>query len=281
MRARQFWLAPFWNAEGGGAGAAGGGGAPAGGGNPGASGGGGGAAPDLVRAAAENPPPGGQQSSGQTPPGGGSAAAYWPEGLPETFAGFKGANDRETIDKLSGHLRDQPHAPEKPDGYKLQLSPDFVKRYGDLANDEVVPIWRQIAHKNGLTETQFNGAISELYSELSSKGLIDEPIDVGAEFEKLMPKHGDPVSRKAQASARINGVANTITGLVNRQILSKAEGNMVLSLAARSEGVIALEKLFKTLGEHGLQGGGEPGGQQQSEHERAIRAMFPSMHKAS
>ena len=274
MRARQFWLAPFWNAEGGGAGAAGGS-VPAGGGSQGASGGGGGGSPDLVRAAAENPPPG-----GQTPPGGG-ATAYWPEGLPETFAGFKGASDRETINKLSGHLRDQPRAPEKPDGYKLQLSPDFVKRYGDLASDEVVPIWRQIAHKNGLTETQFNGAISELYSELSSKGLIDEPIDVGAEFEKLMPKHGDPVSRKAHASARINGVANTITGLVNRQVLTKTEGNMVLSLAARSEGVIVLEKLFKTLGEHGLQGGGDPGGQQQSEHERAMRSMFPSMHKGA
>ena len=207
-------------------------------------------------------------------------APFWPEGLPETLSGFKGANDRETIEKLAGHLKDAPKAPAKPDDYKLALPDEFTKRFGDLSKDEVLPIWRQVAHKNGLNEQQFNGAIAELYTELSTKGLLDESIDVMAELDKLAPKHGDPVQRKAQASARINGVANTITGIVTRGVLSKAEGNMVMALAARADGVVTLEKLFKTMGEHGLQGGGE-GGAQPSEHERAMRSMFPSMTKSS
>jgi hypothetical protein len=67
--------------------------------------------------------------------------AYWPEGLPETLAGFKGATDRETIDKLAGELKGLPRAPAKPDDYKLSLPEAFTKRYGDLSNDEVMPIW--------------------------------------------------------------------------------------------------------------------------------------------
>lgn len=280
---RQPWTMIFREADGSGAGGASGGdGASAGGERASDTGGAGSATPDLVKAAAENKPANGQNSAqgGGSDPAG-AAAAYWPEGLPETLSGLKGANDRETIDKLAGHLKDAPRAPEKPDGYKLALPEEFTKRFGDLSGDEVLPIWRQVAHKNGLTDQQFNGAISELYAELSDKGLIDEPIDVMAKLEKLAPKHGDPVTRKAQASARINGVASSVDGLVNRGIFSKTEGNMLLSLAARADGVVVLEKLFKAASEHGRQGGGQDagGGKAQTQHERAMRSMFPTMSK--
>jgi hypothetical protein len=45
--------------------------------------------------------------------------------------------------------------------------------------------------------------------------------------------------------------------------------------------VVALEKLFKAAGEHGLQGGGHTSGSDKhiSDHERAMRAMFPSMNR--
>jgi hypothetical protein len=268
---------PVFNAEGvGGGGAPGGAGAPVGGGTQE----GGSAGPDLVKAAADA---GAGEQSGSESGGSGqgaAAAAYWPEGLPETLNTFKGANDRETIEKLAGHLRDVPEPPAKPDDYKLALPEAFTKRFGDLSKDAVLPIWRQVAHKNGLNEAQFNGAIAELYSELSTQGLLDEPIDVMAELDKLAPKHGDPVQRKAQASARINGVAGNINGLVARGTLTRSEGNIVLALAATAEGVMTLEKLFKSMGEHGLQGGGQPT-PQISDHERGMRALFPSMHKAS
>jgi hypothetical protein len=275
MRPR--WWMPYFEAEGVGAG-----GAPASG--AGASDAGAAAdTPDLVKAAAEADKQGGDAAAKPGADAGNPAGAgtvYWPDGLPETLNGFKGTSDRETIDKLAGHLKGLPQPPAKPEDYKLALPAEFVKRYGDLGNDEVLPIWRQIAHKNGMSEQQFNGAISELYSELSEKGLLDETIDVMAELEKLSPKHGDPLTRKAAASARINGVANTINGLVGRQVLSRSEGNIVLALAARAEGVMALEKLFKAASEHGLQGGGQGGAQQGTEHERAMRSMFPSMHQS-
>jgi hypothetical protein len=249
MRVRQFWLLPFLNVDGGGGAGSGGGGSGAGGesgGQGGGGGGGAGAAASLIDMAKPDAGQKGQdgQPGGQAPASG-SPAPYWPDGLPEPLAGLKGQTDRETIDKLAGELKGLPRAPAKPEDYKVALPEAFTKRYGDLGNDEVMPIWRQVAHKNGLSEAQFNGAISELYQALSEKGLIDEPLDVGAEFEKLMPKHGDPVSRKAQASGRINGVANTITGLVNRQVLTKTEGNMVLSLAARAEGFPTPEAVLR------------------------------------
>lgn len=273
--------AVFFEAEGMAGGTAGGG-APAGGpGSQAGSGDGGAATPDLVQAAAAAAASQGGQSagSGGSDPAGASTP-YWPEGLPETLNALKGANDRETIDKLAGKIKDAPAAPAKAEDYKLALPEEFTKRYGDLSKDPVVPIWRQIAHKNGMTETQFNGAISELYSELSSKGLIEEPIDPKTELEKLMPKHGAEASRVAQASARINGVAGGVNGLVTRGVLSKTEGNMVLALAATADGVVTLEKLFKSMGEHGLQGGGQPA-DNMTDHERRMRAMFPSMAKST
>ncbi len=292
----QLWDAIFREAEGVGAGGApSGGGAPnpgaASGGKPAGEGGGGNGegndssgSPGLVQLAAGNGEPGktggeGAAAGGASDPGG-APAAYWPEGLPDTLNELKGANDRETIEKLTGHLKDAPRAPEKPDGYTVALPEEFTKRFGDLSDDDVMPIWRQVAHKNGLTDAQFNGAISELYTELSERGLIDEPINPQSELEKLMPKHGDAASRTAQASARINGVASTIDGLVTRKWLTKTEGNIVLALAARADGVVALEKLFKAAGQNGLQGGGTADPHNGlSQHERQMRSMFPSMNQ--
>lgn len=289
------WTWAFWEAEGAGAASSGGSGAATGAGagspSPGkdgagaASGGESGASdlPDLVKnAAAANGSPGGQDgagSAGNDP--GGAATPYWPEGLPETLGALKGANDRETIEKLTGRLKDLPAAPEKPDGYKVELSEEFTKRFGDLGNDPVLSIWRDIAHKNGLDNRQFNGAISELYQQMSDKGMLDTIIDPKAEFEKLMPKHGDPVSRATAANARITGVANKIGGLVSREVLSKAQGNIFLSLAATADGIGTLEAIFGAMGEHGLQGGGDGGGKDsgRTQHEKQMRAMFPSMSK--
>ncbi|MFP4539147.1 MAG: hypothetical protein ACLFPA_12705, partial [Dichotomicrobium sp.] len=188
--------------------------------------------------------------------GEGGAEVYWPEGLPESLAGYKGENDRETIDKLTAALKDQPAAPEKPEGYQLDLPKEFTDKYGDLSEDEVLPIWREIAHKQGMSNAQFNGAIAELYQQLNDKGILQEPIDPQAEMAKLAPKGADPVQGKAQAAQRIRAVSDQIEGLVSRGVLSRVEGNIATSLAADAAGVMTLEKLLARGGEHGAQGGG-------------------------
>jgi len=234
----------------------------------------------LSKAAREAEAGGGDQ--GNAASDGGEAQVYWPDGLPEHLAELKGKTDQETIDKLAGKLGEQARPPEKPDGYELSLSDDFKQKFGDLSDDEVLPIWRDIAHKNGLSNEQFNGAISELYSQLSENGILDDPINVGEEMKKLAPGVSDPEQVKARAGKRINAAVGQVEGLVKRGVLNRAEANIVTAMAASAEGVMALEKVLKLGGEHGLQGGGEGGGANagKSEYQQRLEAMYPSMNKS-
>ena len=185
---------------------------------------------------------------------------YWPDAAKELADKYRGVDDKSTIDRLIKEIAEAPRAPAKADDYKLALSEDLTKRYSDLDNDPVLSIWRDVAFKNGLTDQQFNGAISQLYGELIQKGLIEPPLDTNAEIEKLMPSRGTPIEREAEAMRRINGVHNQLTGLVQSGTLSRKEANMVQALAATADGVMTLEKLFTRMGEHGLQSGGRPSG---------------------
>jgi len=218
-------------------------------------------------------------ADGQNGADGGEGEVYWPEGLPEHLAELKGKTDQETIDKLAGKLSEQAQPPEKPDGYELSLSDAFKEKFGDLSDDEVLPIWRDIAHKNGLSNEQFNGAISELYSQLSEKGILDEGINVQEEMKKLAPGVADPVQAWGQAAKRINGVTDQVEGLVKRGVLNRTEGNVVTAMAASAEGVMALEKVLKLGSEQGLQGGGQGGGANagKSDYQQRLESMYPSM----
>jgi ABC-type transporter Mla MlaB component len=211
---------------------------------------------------------------------GGEAEAYWPENLPDTLADLKGENDRETIDKLTAKLQEQQTAaPESSDKYELALPEAFTNKFGDLSDDEVLPIWREIAHKQGLSNEQFNGAIAELYEQMSEKGILDDPIDIDAEFAKLAPKTADPVQAKAQGAQRIRAVGDQVSGLVKRGVLNQTEGNIVTSLAATAEGVIALEKIMKLGANEGPKGGGEGAKDTGDPQEKALRALYPTMNR--
>jgi hypothetical protein len=211
---------------------------------------------------------------------GGEAQAYWPENLPDTLADLKGDNDRETIDKLTARLQEQQTAaPESPDKYELALPEAFTSKFGDLSDDEVLPIWREIAHKQGLSNDQFNGAIAELYQQMSEKGILDDPIDIDAEFAKLAPKTADPVQALAQGAQRIRAVGDQVSGLVKRGVLNQTEGNIVTSLAATAEGVIALEKLMKLGASEGPKGGGDSAKDSGDPQEKALAKMYPTMRR--
>jgi hypothetical protein len=83
------------------------------------------------------------------------------------------------------------------------------------------------------------------FSSLAKIPVVAEDLNgfKGASDKETIDKHGDPVSRKAQAAARIKGVANNVNGLVTRGTLSRTEGNMVRALAAWAEGVVAFAVL--------------------------------------
>lgn len=248
---------------------AGDGGAGAGAGAGAGSGSGGGAAPGGAAAAAAalagqgNGGASGGASGDGAPggapggQGGGAPAAYLPEGITDDF---KGASDKDTIDKLWSFVNGAEKPPAKADGYELKLDEALTKRFGDMKDDPALQAFREVAHDVKLTNTQFNDVFSKFYTKLAEKGLIEAPIDGYDELDKLAPKGVDQVRGRAEAAQRTNAVVANLNGMVQRGNLTKAESEMFMALAARAEGVVALEKFMKGRGEHGIQVGGQPGG---------------------
>lgn len=259
-----------WNLES--SGAAGGGGAAdpgAGGGGQPAAGAGGGQGNDLAAAAAralagqgggqqqEQPPGGGgqqqqqQQQQQQTP------QAYYPQDLPDTF---RGTNDRETIDKLYGEISSRPKPPAAAKDYKYEFGDDFTKKFGDLKDDPVLPMWSEIAHEIGLDNKTAQDVVPKLYEKLTKAGLIPEPVDMDKELLKLEPDEKDPVRRTAKAATRVTAIANTLKGLETRGILNKTDMLRLGVMYSDAANVAAFEKIMKLLpAEHGPQGGGGQG----------------------
>lgn len=218
----------------------------------------------------------GANADGTAPP----PRPYFPDGLPDSL---KGASERETIDKLAADFKARPVPPAKPEDYKLELSPDLQKRFGDLKDDKVLPLWGKVAHKAGLSNQQYNQAFSLLYEEMQSNGLIEPPVDWQGELLKLAPSAGDPTQRLAAASQRVNAVVNWVEGLTTRNVLSVDEAAPIAALAANVAGVVALEKLARHfVGDGGLKGGGiGSGAAEMNPHEQAMRTMFPTHFRAN
>ena len=201
-----------------------------------------------------------QQAGGQQQQQAGPQA-YLPEGIGDDF---KGTNDRETIDKLFNFVKGQEKAPAKAEDYAFTPDEKFAKQFGDLKDDPALAVFRNVALEAGLNNTQFNNVIGKFYAQLSEKGLIEPPIDGQAELDKLAPKGADQITGRRDAAVRANAVVTWLNGLANKGALAKNESEMLMALGARAEGIVALEKVMKMTGEHGVQ----LGGQQMGGHSR-------------
>ena len=211
------------------------------------------------------------QGSSQQPP-----AAYYPEGLADNF---RGANDRETIDKLFADFKGRPTAPAKAADYKLELGQDFTAKFGDLKDDPVVGIWRDVAHKIGLSNQQFTNVIPEIYAGLEKAGLIEKPTDFNAEAAKLAPGVVDVLQRNAKAAERVNGVANVVKNLEAKGQISKADAVILSGMYANADAVAAFEKIIALIPkELGLQSGGQgQASDTRTPYQKALASMYPSM----
>jgi hypothetical protein len=244
-------------------GAAGGGAAPAAasGGTPAAA-----PAASLAAAAAaavgsqggDGQPNGQQQPNGQGAPNGQQApvnGAYFPEGLPDEF---KGANERETIDKLAAKLTGLPKPPASPKDYKFELSPEMKDKFGDLKDDKFMPLWAETAHELDLDDGRATAALEKLYQKMDKAGLIDRGPDYTAEMQKLMPKSGNTREQLVAVQARINGAQAFIQGLETNGALTKDLAAILHANTDTASGVMLMEALQKAMGGTGLQGGGVP-----------------------
>lgn len=249
----------------------------------------GGGSPPPAAAAPPAPPPASLETlapAGAPPPAVVPVIGtpYRPKGLPDTLLG---KSDRETLDNLVKDYGARPQPPPAAKDYKLELAPELAKKLGDLDKDPVLPLWRDVAHKNGLSQQQFQASFIDLIGALDKAGLLADPIDGAKEYQGLVDEAGktarDPAAAKQAVATRMAGAKASLADLAARQVLSKAEAGIAEALLATGDGVRFLEKAMTAMGGQpkGLDAGGNAPGDTRTPLEKSLAVMFPTMAGAA
>lgn len=204
--------------------------------------------------------------------GGGGWSA--PQGLPSEFAG---GNADETLGKLLGGYNDlntrfggmrdklsrMPAAPEKADMYAFEPGDNLKPFFGDLSNDPVFGSARNAAHKHGLSQEQFSGFISDVYSPLVEQGLLSAPFDPGAELKSFQTATG--LDTRATQETLVatetfaKGLASQLKDVPDS--LKNDVNAMLLGMTDTAAGNVLLRALSGRLGENGIRVEGDGGGE--------------------
>lgn len=218
----------------------------------------------------------GSEAPAVTPP----AELHFPEGLPDHF---KGANDRETIDRLAGAWKDYrsrdagKDLPENPEGYlslegiddkAFQLDERFKPHFEGFANDPGMKAAAAIAQKHGVSRPAFLEAMQASMSALSEAGLLEPMLDFDAERAALLPDAARSLAKDQQDVAidrRMSDNFDFIDLMVTNRGLPKQVGEYAqLMLGDKAEGHLFLEWVRNSVqggggggpGAHGAGGGG-------------------------
>lgn len=248
--------------------AGGGGGGGANGGD--ASGGGGSASGDAGGGnpfgGAKGGASGGAGGNGAGGAPGGTGAPYYPEKLPDHL---RGANERETLDKLFGaysgmreEISKRGTVPKDANEYQLAVPDDVAKVLGsDLSKDRSAQIYRQIALKHGLTDKQAVGLFSDFMSEQVGAGLI-KTVDPRAEARKVLGNGAAGLSDDQvmdKAAERWQTLQDQIGGLVANKSINDGMAAAAKQLTNTADGMLLLETMFAKMGERGINTGGNGG----------------------
>jgi hypothetical protein len=134
----------------------------------------------------------GDDGTGKPPAGTGIKA---PAGTPPEFLNSDGTLNGEAALKAARDLRVElskkpGKPPDKADDYKIELTSQKLKDAGIKEldpNDPIIPFWRNIAHKYGLSQAVFNGITNDMMEQAFADGELGvDPVEiVKKEFEKL------------------------------------------------------------------------------------------------
>jgi hypothetical protein len=198
-----------------------------------------------------------------TPPATTPGSPYFPDKFPDHL---RGQTDKETIDKLFGAFsgfRDEAAkrgaVPKEPAEYKLALRDDLTKVFGDPEKDPLVPIFRTMAHKHGLTDKQAAGFFEDFHAEVLAQGKV-KTVDPMAEARALV---GDQAARMtpqeiaAEATKQWKATVDWIDGLTGAKVLSTEQSAKLKAIAEDADGVKAINALRVLTREQGLQPGGD------------------------
>lgn len=223
-------------------------------------------APAAVGAAAAAPvAPETGAPAGQAAGAPGSPSDWKPDGLPEHFVG---KDAKETIEKMMTSLagyreRDarRGEVPDKPDGYEFRPSEAVAPYLGDMANDPMFGEARALAHKHGISKTQFQGFLDGVFSKMIADGLVEAPYSAEAERAALAPEATDPKER----ATRAEGMAREALGFVDAlrgQGLDAASADWLTSQMDRAGPIRAMLFIAGKMQAGGLRPavGGQPAG---------------------
>ncbi|MGI8390220.1 hypothetical protein [Brucella anthropi] len=207
---------------------------------------------------------------------GGNGDGGWsaPQGLPSEFAG---SNADETLGKLLGGYTDlnnrfggmrdklskMPAAPEKPDMYTFEPGDNLKPFFGDIAQDPAFASARNAAHKHGLSQEQFAGFISDVYSPLVEQGVLAAPFDPASELKTFQSATG--LDQRATQEALV--ASETFAkGLINQlkdvpETLKNDVSAMLLGMTDTAAGNVLLRALSGRLSENGIRVEGNGGGE--------------------
>jgi hypothetical protein len=208
--------------------------------------------------------------------GGGGGGDGWtaPQGLPSEFAG---SNADETLGKLLtgytdlnnrfGGMRDKlskmPAAPEKPDMYTFEPGDNLKPFFGDIAQDPAFASARNAAHKHGLSQEQFAGFISDVYSPLVEQGVLAAPFNPATELKTFQSATG--LDQRATQEALV-ATETFAKGLINQlkdvpETLKNDVSAMLLGMTDTAAGNVLLRALSGRLSENGIRVEGNGGGE--------------------
>ena len=208
--------------------------------------------------------------------GGGNDGGAWsaPEGLPSEFSG---ASADEALGKLLGGYTDlntrfggmreklskMPSAPEKAEMYTFEPADNLKPFFGDLSQDKYFEAAKSAAHKHGLSQDQFSGFVSDIYSPLVEQGLISAPFDPATELKSFSTATGMDNKATHEALTANETFANGLTAQLKDvpESMKNDVGALLAGLTDTAAGNVLLRALSGRLAENGIRIGGE-GGQQ-------------------
>jgi hypothetical protein len=203
-----------------------------------------------------------------------------PAGTPPEFLNADGTLNGEAALKAARDLRVElskkpGKPPEKADDYKIELTSQKLKDAGVKEldpNDPIIPFWRNVAHKYGLSQAVFNGITNDMMEQAFEDGELGvDPVEiVKKEFEKL--------------GADGQAIKDTIKGwgskLVADGVLSKEEHQEFLYMAGTAQGAQIMMKLRTLAGEAPIPrvNAGEVGGVSPQAAHAMMGEKFPAGH---
>lgn len=178
---------------------------------------------------------------------------------------LRGGNDAETIDKLFANasglrqeLSKRGSVPEKADGYKLDLSPELQKAFGDPSKDKATQVFRALAHKHKMPAEMAQAFYADWHETILSEGLV-KPIDYKAEARKVVGPEANGLSERdilIKAEAKWNEHNAWFDRLVTAKSLSPEQAMLGRALLETATGMQFVEGLQKLAKVDALQPGG-------------------------